>query len=248
MGGAGGELAGKLEALAGIGEAGLVFGDPGPPVDLTADYVCFHIPGLRLPARGSVREELLPEELIGQAVLYLVAAFSRRVLFRHPDRFAALLLDEAHALTGNPQGRALIGDLIRDGRKHFAAVWAFSQLPADFTTGDERDGLDALLGYRVVFRQSQRTAADALRFLGSDARDDNLDTVTAPRHRGVPAARPHRSPRPGPHRRTRRPRRARRLLHHPRHTGPGRVGAVGLAHHGERERAPGGRRADGASP
>jgi hypothetical protein len=34
------------------------------------------------------------------------------------------------------------------------------------------------LGYRVVFRQSPGTAADALRFLGSDGRDDNVETIT----------------------------------------------------------------------
>ena len=33
-------------------------------------------------------------------ILYLVAAFSRRVLFRHSDRFAALLLDEGRAFLG----------------------------------------------------------------------------------------------------------------------------------------------------
>ena len=108
--------------------------------------------------------------------MYLVAAFSRRVLFGDPNRFAALLLDEAHALTANPQGRALVGDLIRDGRKHFAAVWAFSQLPSDFA--DDDNALDALLGYRAVFRQSRQTAPDALAFLGSDAREENVQTIT----------------------------------------------------------------------
>ena len=178
-GGVAGEVADKLRALSSISYGRLVFGNQGPPVDMDADYVCFHVPGLRLPRRNAHREDLLPEELVGQAILYLVAAFSRRVLFRHPDRFAALLLDEAHALTANPQGRALVGDLIRDGRKHFAAVWAFSQLSSDFATTEEDASLDALLGYRVVFRQARQTAAGALAFLGSDDRDDNTEAVTS---------------------------------------------------------------------
>ncbi|MGB5734348.1 MAG: ATP-binding protein, partial [Thiohalocapsa sp.] len=177
-GGPGGEVADKLRALSQISYGRLVFGDPGPPVDLGADYVCFHIPGLRLPRRHSAREDQLPEELLGQAILYLVAAFSRQVLFRDPDRFAALLLDEAHALTASAQGNGLVMDLIRDGRKHFAAVWAFSQLASDLTGESDTDDIDTLLGYRVVFRQSTQTAVDALRFLGSDDRDDNVDTVT----------------------------------------------------------------------
>lgn len=174
------EIADKLRGLASVSYGRLVFGDEGPVVDLDADYMCFHVPGLRLPRRGGDRADVMPEELIGQAVLYLVAAFSRRVLFGRPDRFAALLLDEAHALTANPQGRALVADLIRDGRKHYAAVWAFTQLPGDLTaTEGDDESLSALLGYRAVFRQSAHTAPGALEFLGSDDRQANVDTVTA---------------------------------------------------------------------
>jgi hypothetical protein len=175
-GGAASELADKLHALSDISYGRLVFGDVGPAVNLDGDYVCFHIPGLRLPRATRAREEQLPEELLGQAILYLVTAFSRRLLFRDTSRFAALLLDEAHAVTSSAQGRELVLDLIRDGRKHFAAVWAFSQLPADLTA-DDGDGIDTLLGYRMVFRQSRQTADEALRFVGSDDRDANLETV-----------------------------------------------------------------------
>ncbi|MDF1595732.1 MAG: ATP-binding protein [Acidimicrobiia bacterium] len=176
-GGPGSEVAEKLSALAGVSYGRLVFDDPGPVVNLSGDYVCFHIPGLRLPRTGTPRDDQLPEELLGQAILYLVAAFSRRMLFRSSDRFAALLLDEAHALTASTQGHGLVMDLIRDGRKHYAAVWAFSQLPTDLT-GDGED-VDALLGYRMVFRQPHQAAPAALRFLGSDDRDENLATVTS---------------------------------------------------------------------
>lgn len=177
-GGPGGEVADKLQTLADLSYGRLVFDDVGPAVGLDGDYVCFHIPGLRLPRSTTPREEQLPEELLGQAILYLVTAFSRRLLFRDTARFAALLLDEAHAVTSSAQGRELVLDLIRDGRKHFAAVWAFSQLPGDLTGGDG-EGIDALLGYRMVFRQPRQTAGDALAFVGSDDRDANLETVTS---------------------------------------------------------------------
>jgi hypothetical protein len=58
-------------------------------------------------------------------------------------------------------------------------VWAFSQLPTDLTSDSGIDDIDSLLGYRLVFRQSTQTAADALRFLGSDRRDENVETVTS---------------------------------------------------------------------
>ena len=72
-GGPGGDVADKLRALSEISYGRLVFGDPGPPIDLGADYVCFHVPGLCLPRRRSARDDQLPEELLGQAILYLVA-------------------------------------------------------------------------------------------------------------------------------------------------------------------------------
>ncbi|HSM43622.1 MAG TPA: ATP-binding protein, partial [Acidimicrobiia bacterium] len=176
--GEGSEVADRLKALSDVSYANLIF-DEHPVLDLTADYICFHTPGLRLPRRHTSRDDQLPEELVGQALLYLLAAFSRRVLFQHQDRFAALLLDEAHALTANPQGRSLVSDLIRDGRKHYAAVWAFSQLPGDLTGDTDEESLDALLGYRMVFRQARQTAPAALAFLGSDDREANLETVTS---------------------------------------------------------------------
>ncbi len=61
----------------------------------------------------------------------------------------------------------------------FAAVWAFSQLPSDFTHQDEEDALDSLLGYRVVFRQAHQSAPGALAFLGSDDRDANIHAATS---------------------------------------------------------------------
>lgn len=58
------------------------------------------------------------------------------MLFRDTTPFAAHLLDEVHAVTSSAQSRELVVDLIRDGRKHFAAVWAFSQLHGDLTGGN----------------------------------------------------------------------------------------------------------------
>jgi hypothetical protein len=66
------------------------------------------------------------------------------------------------------QGRALVLDGIRDGRKHNAAVWLLSQHPDDL--GD--DALAHLLENRLIFRQSRGAAAAALRFLGMEATEE----------------------------------------------------------------------------
>ena len=172
-------LADKIQIYSEISFGRLVFGDSGRLLDLRSDYVVFHLPGLKLPGRGVPRDEYLPEQVFSQALLYLVSAFSRKVLFRSSHRFAALLLDEAHALLSSQQGWSLVSDLIRDGRKHFAAVWLASQLAVDFMAYDDRTSdLDSLLGYRVVFRQSAKTAPAALEFLGLEDRVQSSDLVT----------------------------------------------------------------------
>lgn len=169
----------KLRAYVDHPLARLVFGDT-PPLTLDADFICFHAPGLSLPDRDAMVHEhlakqLLPEQIFGQALLYLVAAVSRVLTFADPRRFGATLVDEAWALTSSPQGRQLLLDSIRDGRKHNAAVWLLSQHPEDL--GD--DALSHLLGMRMLFRQSRGAAPAALRFMGLQDSDDLVELLSA---------------------------------------------------------------------
>ncbi|HEY4939655.1 MAG TPA: ATP-binding protein [Actinomycetota bacterium] len=151
-----------------------------PLARLDADYLVLHAPGLSLPDREiALREHLArrlpPEQVLSQAVLYLMAAVARHVTFSDPRRFAAALFDEAWYLTSSLQGRALLLDGIRDGRKHNAAIWLVSQHPDDL--GD--DALTHLLGPRFVFRQAKAAAPAALHFLGIEASQRAVDTVVS---------------------------------------------------------------------
>src|SRR5690606_41021160 len=92
---------------------------------------------LALPDRETLDSEqrsrmMLPEQVLGQALLYLVAAVGRQVVFRDPSRFAAALYDEAWALLASPYGQNLLIEGVRDGRKHNGAIWMASQHPNDF--------------------------------------------------------------------------------------------------------------------
>jgi hypothetical protein len=167
----------KLAATVDHPMARLLVGD-APPLRLDADLIVVHAPGLSLPDRDAMVNEhlakqLLPEQILGQALLYLVAAVARAITFADPTRFGATLVDEAWALTASPQGRQLLLDSIRDGRKHNAAVWLLSQHPDDL--GD--DALSHLLGPRVLFRQGRGAAPAALRFLGLPASDDLVELL-----------------------------------------------------------------------
>jgi len=144
----------------------LAFGD-GPTVSLDADFIVFWAPHLALPSRETLMHEhssrmMLPEQVMGQALLYLVAAVGRRVVFSDPTRFGAALYDEAWAILASPHGQNLLIEGVRDGRKHNGAIWLASQHPNDFAISE----LEDLLGSRFVFRQAHRAIPSALRFLG----------------------------------------------------------------------------------
>ncbi|HEX8803174.1 MAG TPA: ATP-binding protein, partial [Acidimicrobiales bacterium] len=144
----------------------LAFGE-GPPMSLDADFIVFWAPHLSLPDRETLASEhaarmMLPEQVLGQALLYLVAAVGRRVVFSDPTRFAAALYDEAWALLASPHGQNLLIEGVRDGRKHNGAIWLASQHPNDFAISE----LEDLLGSRFVFRQARRAVPASLRFLG----------------------------------------------------------------------------------
>ncbi|HEX6570208.1 MAG TPA: ATP-binding protein [Acidimicrobiales bacterium] len=157
----------------------LAFGD-GRALSLDADFIVFWAPNLALPDREMLESEyrsrmMLPEQVLGQALLYLVAAVGRRVVFSDPTRFAAALYDEAWALLASPYGQNLLIEGVRDGRKHNGAIWLASQHPNDFAISELAD----LLGSRFVFRQARQAIPAALRFLGAA---DSVDAAATLEH------------------------------------------------------------------
>ena len=169
-------LARKIANFAQADLASLAFG-AGEPLNLHADYIVLWTPGLRLPNRDQLlnpqlAKQLLPEQVFSQACLYLIAAIGRDVTFRD-QRFAAMTIDEGWSLTNSPQGRELLLEGVRDGRKHNAAIWFSSQHPDDL--GDPE--LSSLLGIRFVFRQGSGAGAAALRFLGVDPSEQLIELV-----------------------------------------------------------------------
>ena len=171
-------LARRLAHYRRIGVASLAFGS-GSRVDLDADLIVFWAPQLSLPDRDTLVTEhlarqMLPEQIVGSALLYLVAALGRRVVFSDPSRFGAALYDEAWALLASPHGQRLLREGIRDGRKHNGAVWLASQHPDDLGAGDLVD----LLGSRFVFRHAVGAVPAALRLLGCDDTSEAGDVIS----------------------------------------------------------------------
>jgi len=169
-------LARRLAHYQRLGAAQLAFG-AGQPLAMDADCIVFWAPHLALPDRDTLLHEhlarqMLPEEILGHALLYLVAAVGREVIFRDPGRFGAALYDEAWALCASPHGQRLLLEGVRDGRKHNGAIWLSTQHPNDLGDGELAD----LVGARFVFRQTGNAATPACRFIGIT---DTPDTAAA---------------------------------------------------------------------
>lgn len=169
------ELSYQLSSFTADKLSQIVFGE-GEVLDLHADLIVMHTPGLQLPDRehllnSHLAAKLLPEQIFSQAVLYLITAIARTVTFTD-KRFAAAVFDEAWSLVASPQGEALMLEGIRDGRKHNAAMYLLSQHPEDLPAK-----LASLLGNRFVFRQAAGAGAHALRLLGTDPSPHLVDLV-----------------------------------------------------------------------
>jgi hypothetical protein len=168
--------------LAGIAENR--FGAPAWATDGTsvaADAACtvIHLPNLAIPNREVLLSEhlsrrLLAEQVCSLGLLYLVTALARHVAYDQPGRFAALCLDEAWALTYTLPGQQLLLDVLRDGRKHNAAGWVFSQHPRDLPPE-----LSDLISTRFVFGLSGDAARDGLTWLGVEPAQHNVDLLEA---------------------------------------------------------------------
>lgn len=147
----------------------------------SADTLVFSVSALALPTKGELREGRLEkmefEKVFGRAVMYLIAALCRKVVYANLDEFALVVWDECWWLTSSPEGLALALELVRDGRKHGAGALFGGHDDEDIGSGDSEDGqiLRGLIPRKFVFRHTDVTLARrALAFLGCDPDDPDL--------------------------------------------------------------------------
>jgi len=172
------DVARRLEVLRAEPLAQLVFSDAAPLNLPHADAIVFHAPDLALPDRTTLESEylarkMLPEQILSQALVYLIAAIGKEVVFSDPSTFAALVVDEAYVLTSTPQGRQLTLTTVKDGRKHNAALWVAGQSVDDL--GDPE--IRGLLRNRFVFRQGRVSAQRSLAWLDMDTDETVVDRI-----------------------------------------------------------------------
>ncbi|GAA2349621.1 ATP-binding protein [Streptomyces kunmingensis] len=171
-------VAGLLHLITSNPLARMVF-DPTLPVarlhgSSTADLIVITTAGLTLPPKAAFEKpEILHQQpleaLIGRAVLYLIAAMARQAAFADPSRFCAVVTDELYWLTSSAEGTALVHEILHDGRKHYAGLFAGSHDETEL--GPDR----GLFAYKALARTADRgRARRGLNFIGLDGRDEDL--------------------------------------------------------------------------
>ncbi|MGW2182693.1 ATP-binding protein [Streptomyces sp. NPDC001732] len=172
----------RLSAVRRKDLARAVFDESLPVVrDSSADTLVFSVSSLALPTKSELRggerlEKMEFEKIFGRAVMYLIAALSRKVAYADLDEFALVVWDECWWLTSSPEGLALALELVKDGRKHNAGA-LFGGHDDDDIGPDDEGGqiLRGLIPRKFVFRQTDRNLARrALRFLGCNPDDEDL--------------------------------------------------------------------------
>ncbi len=192
VGDAGQRLADDIDTVLNTAMGRALLSGTGRPVTSDEQVVVFRIPSLSLPTEDELstewgRRQLLPEQIMGQGVVYLMAAVARELtMTKRRVRRRAVRGGLPPGARSSPQGRTLVLGWVRDSRKHNASVWLLSQ-----SIHDTDEELRSLLRNRFVFRQGKGLGAAALEWLGLPASRELIDLVEA-------RARPRRVPVPGP--------------------------------------------------
>ena len=170
-------LADDIDTVLNTAMGSALLSGTGRPVTADEQVIVFRIPSLSLPTEDELstewgRRHLLPEQIMGQGVVYLMAAVAREFTM-DADVFGVGMFEEAyHMVRSSPQGRTLVLGWVRDSRKHNASVWLLSQ-----SIHDTDEELRSLLRNRFVFRQGKGLGTAALEWLGLPASRELIDLV-----------------------------------------------------------------------
>lgn len=150
-----------VHGRSGLAALGLGNGDEELAEVGSAQVVSLRIRNLTLPLAGTARADLMEEERIGLAILRLLAAYALRLCSSDSDRHSVLAMDEAWALLGDSQGRALLERISRLGRSQNITPMLATQMLGDAAELEPLVG--ALFAFGVETESEARHALELLR-------------------------------------------------------------------------------------
>lgn len=177
------DLARRMSAFARKKLGRVLFDGTLPPLPMDARGLVICTRGTDLPTAAELTNQhlfnqLSIEKIFGRSLYALLARIGKEFCFRDRETLALFIVDEAHHITRSPEGEYVVETIVREGRKHRAAIALGSHDPEEEFGGEVTRGL---IPVRIVMRHTDRKlAARALRWLGLDEADtDLLDMVTA---------------------------------------------------------------------
>lgn len=129
------------------------FDESLPPMSFEAQATVFCTRGLELPSEDELRSETGRREMsvpkqVGRAVYAYVASVAGVVMYADDSQEVVFLVDEAHHMTGSPEGASTIKHMLKTGRKHKGAVGLGTHAASEL--GDSE--LRGLIPQRLLFR------------------------------------------------------------------------------------------------
>jgi len=175
-----GRLATTLAYFSDLPLAQLCF-SPGTGETLAPEdrLTILQIQGLTFPEADTPRSEYTLADRLAVAVMFLVTAFAHRLADGARAQAKAIVLDEAWALTGSRQGRALVQRLARTGRSKNTAFVLVTQNAGDLLEETVTNNLSACFAFRSA--QADEVAA-VLRLLGVDPTPGHMAMVRSLRN------------------------------------------------------------------
>lgn len=157
------------------------FFDPSlPVVDLSYQATVFCTHGMQLPNQrelyGNTATEMALAKKMGRAAYAYLAEVGSHVMYEDDSQEVLFLVDEAHHMTGSPEGAETIRNALKTGRKHKAAVGLGTHSADEL--GDE--DLRGLIPQRFIFRtRDKKMAVKNLKWLDETyATDLYVDMLT----------------------------------------------------------------------
>lgn len=172
---AGRQLVETIRSVAELPLARLCFGPRGSqPLTPAGRLQIIQLQGVSFPDAGVSAADYTVADRLAVAVMYLVATLAGRLADASRAQAKVIVLDEAWALTGSRQGRALVQRLARTGRSKNIALLLVSQNAADFLGPEIQNNFSA----KFAFRSTQEDEVRAvLKLLGAEPSTEHIATV-----------------------------------------------------------------------
>jgi len=166
------------ETLASVGRlplARLCFSRPGA-TSLAPDgrLLILQMQGISFPDAAVAPADYTVADRLAVAVMYLVTTLAGRLADASRAQAKVIALDEAWALTGSRQGRALVQRLARTGRSKNTALLLVSQNAADFLGPEIQNNFSAKFAFRST---QQEEVLAVLKLLGAEASPEHVSAV-----------------------------------------------------------------------